>query len=54
MLILVALWLFLWPLAGHRWFARKPIIWNIIFILTVGGFGIWAVVDLIMILMGIF
>ena len=43
----VALWFFLWPVAAHRWYYNKPIGWNILFILTLGGLGIWAIVDLI-------
>lgn len=43
----VALWAFLWPFAAHRWFHGKPIGWNILFIITLGGLGIWAIVDLI-------
>ncbi len=41
------LWFFLWPFAAHRWYAGKPIGWNILFILTFGGLGIWAIVDLV-------
>jgi hypothetical protein len=43
----VALWAFLWPFAAHRWYHGKPVGWNILFIVTFGGFGIWAIVDLI-------
>ena len=44
----VALWFFLgWPFAAHRWYYGKPTGWNILFILTIGGLGIWALVDLI-------
>ena len=47
----VALWFFLgWPVAAHRWYYGKPVGWNILFILTIGGLGIWAIVDLINIL----
>ncbi len=47
----VALWFFLgWPFAAHRWYYNKPVGWNILFILTIGGLGIWAIVDLINIL----
>lgn len=48
--ILVILWFFLGGLAAHRWYAGKPAGWNILFILTGGGCGIWAIVDLINIL----
>ena len=44
----VALWFFLgWPFAAHRWYYGKPVGWNILFILTFAGIGIWAIVDLI-------
>jgi hypothetical protein len=49
-LIALLLWLFLWPIAAHRWYLGSPIGWNILFIVTFGGFGIWALVDLIDIL----
>lgn len=47
----VAFWFFLgWPFAAHRWYYGKPIGWNILFILTLGGLGIWAIIDLVNIL----
>lgn len=49
-LILVLLWLFLGGLAAHRWYKGKPALINILFIITLGGFGIWAIIDLINIL----
>lgn len=49
-LITLLLWFFLGGLAGHRWYAGKPIGWNILFILTAGGCGVWAIVDLVNIL----
>lgn len=48
--ILLALWFVLGGFAAHRWYAGKPVGWNILFILTAGGCGIWAIVDLIKIL----
>lgn len=48
--IALALWFFLGGLAVHRWYAGKPTGWNILFILTLGGLGIWAIVDLVNIL----
>lgn len=45
--VAVALWFFLGLFAAHRWYAGKPIGWNILFILTLGGLGIWSLVDLI-------
>lgn len=47
----VALWFFLgWPFAAHRWYYKKPTGVNILFILTIGGLGIWWIIDLINIL----
>jgi hypothetical protein len=54
LLITLLLWFFLWPLAAHRWYRQKPVGWNILFILTFGGCGIWALVDLINIIVGNF
>lgn len=54
LLILLVLWFFLGFLAGHRWYAGKPVGWNILFILTAGGCGIWAIVDLVNIIKGDF
>lgn len=54
MVILLLLWFFIGILAAHRWYAGKPAGWNILFILTLGGLGIWALVDLINILTGNF
>ena len=46
-LIALLLFIFLWPLAAHRWYLGSPIGWNILFIVTFGGLGVWAIVDLI-------
>ena len=46
----LALWFFLGGLAAHRWYAGKPVGWNILFILTLGGLAIWWIVDLVNIL----
>ncbi|WP_127844530.1 TM2 domain-containing protein [Psychroflexus aestuariivivens] len=48
--VAVALWFFLGGFAAHRWYAGKPVWANILFIITLGGLGIWAIVDLINIL----
>lgn len=53
-IILLVLWFFLGGLAAHRWYKGKPVGWNILFILTGGGCGIWWVVDLINIITGKF
>lgn len=45
MLIAVLLWLFLGWLAGHRWYLGSPLGWNILFILTLGGLGVWWIID---------
>ena len=45
--IAIILWLFLGGLAAHRWYLKSPIGWNILFILTLGGLGVWWVIDLI-------
>jgi hypothetical protein len=50
MLITLVLWFFLGAFAAHRWYKGKPAGWNILFILTGGGCGIWAIVDLVNIL----
>lgn len=46
-LILILLWFFLGIFAAHRWYKGKPVGWNILFILTLGGCGVWAIIDLI-------
>lgn len=43
----VALWFFLGVFAAHRWYYGKPAGWNVLFIITLGGLGIWAIIDLI-------
>lgn len=48
--ITLALWFFLGGFAAHRWYRGRPVGWNILFILTAGGCGIWAIVDLVKIL----
>ncbi len=50
--VALAFWAFLnWPFAAHRWYAHKPAGWNILYILTLGGVGIWSIFDLVNILM---
>jgi len=48
--VVILLALFLGWIAAHRWYAKKPAGWNILFILTGGALGIWWLVDLINIL----
>ncbi|WP_317173264.1 TM2 domain-containing protein [Aestuariibaculum sediminum] len=50
----ILLWFFLGMLAGHRWYYGKPILWNIVFILTAGGLGVWWIIDLINMITGRF
>lgn len=54
MIILLLLWFFLGFLAAHRWYKGKPALYNVLFMITLGGFGIWAIIDLINILTGKF
>lgn len=49
-IITLILWAFLGAFAAHRWYKGKPAIWNVLFILTAGGCGVWAIVDLVNIL----
>lgn len=44
-IVALLLWFFLGGLAGHRWYLRSPIGWNILFILTLGGVGVWWIID---------
>ena len=41
----ILLWVFLGGFAAHRWYLGSPIGWNILFILTAGGAGIWWIID---------
>ena len=43
--IALLLWFFLGGLAGHRWYLGSPVGWNILFILTLGGVGVWWLID---------
>lgn len=50
--VAAAFWFFLgWPFAAHRWYAGKPIGWNILFIISFAGLGIWAIFDIVNILL---
>jgi len=48
--VAAALWLVLGVFAAHRWYLGWSAGWNILYILTLGGLGIWAIVDIINIL----
>ncbi len=50
--VALLLWLFLGGFAAHRWYLGSPIGWNILYILTLGGLFVWAVIDLIDIITG--
>jgi hypothetical protein len=50
MIFTLFLFVFFGWLAAHRWYHNKPAFWNLLFILTLGGFGLWYLVDLINIL----
>lgn len=50
--IALLLWFFLGGFAAHRWYAGTPTWANILFIITLGGLGIWALIDLIRIITG--
>ncbi|MGB0788843.1 MAG: TM2 domain-containing protein [Marinirhabdus sp.] len=50
--IALLLWFFLGGLAAHRWYLGSPWYWNVLFIVTLGGFFVWAVIDLIDIITG--
>jgi len=50
--VALLLWFFLGGFAAHRWYLGSPIGWNILFILTLGGLFVWAVIDLIDIITG--
>lgn len=50
--VALLLWFFLGGLAAHRWYLGSPWYWNVLFIVTLGGLGIWWIIDLIDILTG--
>tara|TARA_R110001632_G_scaffold63280_6_gene151308 strand:+ start:2832 stop:3203 length:372 start_codon:yes stop_codon:yes gene_type:complete len=50
--VALLLWLFLGGFAAHRWYLGSPIGWNILYIVTLGGLFVWAVIDLIDIITG--
>jgi hypothetical protein len=41
-------------LAAHRWYVGCPWPINIMFIMSIGGLGVWLLIDIIRILMGTF
>lgn len=50
--IALILWWVLGLFAAHRWYAGTPWWVNVLFIITLGGLGIWAIIDLIRIITG--
>ena len=50
--IALLLGLFLGGLAGHKWYLGNPWYINVLFIITLGGLGIWWVIDMIRIITG--
>lgn len=50
--VALLLWFFLGGLAAHRWYLGSPWYWNVLFIITLGGLFVWAVIDLIDIITG--
>lgn len=50
--VAIILLLTLGLLAGHRWYLGSLWMYNVFFILTLGGLGIWALADLIGIIVG--
>jgi len=50
--IALLLGIFLGGLAGHKWYLGNPWYINVLFIVTLGGFGVWWVIDMIRIITG--
>ncbi len=50
--IALILGVFLGFLAGHKWYLGNPWYINVLFIITLGGFGIWWLIDMIRIITG--
>jgi hypothetical protein len=50
--VALLLWFFLGGLAAHRWYLGSPWYWNVLFIITLGGLLVWAIIDLIDIITG--
>ena len=50
--IALLLGVFLGGLAGHKWYLGNPWYINVLFILTLGGFGIWWIIDMVRIITG--
>ena len=50
--VALLLGLFLGGLAGHKWYLGNPWYINVLFILTLGGLGIWWIIDMVRIITG--
>ena len=50
--IALVLGVFLGWIAGHKWYLGNPWFINVLFIITLGGFGIWWAIDMIRIITG--
>lgn len=50
--IALLLGIFLGGLAGHKWYLGNPWYINLLFIVTLGGLGIWWIIDMIRIITG--
>lgn len=50
--IALLLGVFLGGLAGHKWYLGNPWYINVLFIITLGGLGIWWIIDMIRIITG--
>jgi len=50
--IALLLGIFLGGLAGHKWYLGNPWYINVLFIITLGGLGIWWIIDIIRIITG--
>lgn len=50
--VAMMLLLFAGFVAAHRWYLGSPWYWNVLYIITLGGLGIWAIIDFIGIVTG--
>lgn len=50
--IALLLGIFLGGLAGHKWYLGNPWYINVLFIVTLGGLGVWWIIDMIRIITG--
>ena len=50
--VALLLGVFLGALAGHKWYLGNPWYINLLFIVTLGGLGVWWIIDMIRIITG--